>query len=104
MCIYIYIYLYLFIYILKKCKQRKETGKSSGILSPFNICLDVRGLVSVDKESLLAKGVNQNHAAVAVVTIRGQTRLLILNTQKTTLALAFRLTKKLITQKQLLQS
>ncbi len=78
-------YIYLFIYIfLKKCEQIKGTGKSSRILAPFNIvCLDIRSLVSVDKESLLAKGVNQNHAAVAVVTVRGQTCLLFLKHKET---------------------
>ena len=40
--------------------------------------LDVGGFVSVDEQRLLAEGVHQHHTAATVVTVRGQTGVLLL--------------------------
>lgn len=57
------------IYHIYKIDSRGSRRGAS--LSLFFLSLDGRSFVSVDEEGLLAERVNQDHAAAAVVSVRG---------------------------------
>lgn len=62
----------LSIYHIYKIDDNSRGSRRGGSNSVFLfLALDGRSFVSVDEEGLLAEGVNQNHAAAAVVSIRG---------------------------------
>lgn len=67
-------------YVIKNTLEKESGGRVTESQSQSLVWWrsDVRGLVSVDKESLLAERVNEHNTAVTVVAIRGQTRLLLL--------------------------
>lgn len=57
------------IYHIYKIDNDSRGGAGGGRLSFLS--LDGRSFVSVDEEGLLAEGINQDHTAATVVSIRG---------------------------------
>lgn len=58
------------IYKIDNNSRGSRRGESNSF-SLFFLSLDARSFISVDEEGLLAERVNQDHAAAAVVSIRG---------------------------------
>lgn len=57
------------IYKIDNNSRGRRRGESDSV--SFFLSLDGRSFVPVDEEGLLAERVNQDHAAAAVVSIRG---------------------------------